>query len=74
MSFALHIMLDQCPIPWENVGSNVTFEYSISGTRLVLPGLPLEGNIISVCTNNGSWCPNPADIVCTQPNQGLFAA
>ena len=64
-------MVDQCPIPWENVGSNVTFEYSISGTRFILS--VLEGNILSVCINNGSWYPNPADIVCTQPNQGLFA-
>lgn len=71
----LHIMVDQCPIPWENINSNVTFEYSISGTRLIynhLSGLSSKEEIISVCTRNGSWYPNPAEIdLCTAPNQGL---
>ena len=69
--------LDQCPIPWEkfNVGSNVTFEYSISGPRLIYnhpSGSSPKGEIISVCASNGSWYPNPAEIdLCTVPNQGL---
>ena len=71
----LHIMLDQCPIPWENVGSNVTFEYSINGTRLIYnhsSGSSPKGEIISVCTSNGSWYPNPAEVdLCTVKNQGL---
>ena len=63
-------IIDQCPIPWENVGSNVRFEYSASGSRLVynyLPGLP-QGEIVSICTGNGTWYPNPAEIVRTQAN------
>ena len=73
------IYIDQCRIPWIAVSSefNVTFEYGISGPRLVyncLSGLPPTGEIVSVCTSNGSWYPNPAEIVCTQPNdEGLFS-
>ena len=69
------IMLDQCPIPWENISSNVTFEYSISGPRLIynhFSGLSPKGEIVSVCTSNGSWYPNPAEIdLCIVLNQGL---
>ena len=68
-------IIDQCPIPWENVGSNVSFEYSTSGPRLVcnyLPGVVSpQGEIVSICTGNGTWYPNPAEIVCTQANEGL---
>ena len=68
-------IIDQCPILWENVGSNVSFDYSSSGPRLAivcnnLPGLPVspQGEIVSMCTGNGTWYPNPAEIVCTQAN------
>ena len=70
-------IIDQCPVPWENVSSefDLTFEYSISGPRLVcnyLSGLPPKGEIVSVCIKSGSWYPDLAEIVCTQPNnEGL---
>jgi hypothetical protein len=56
----------------------VTYVYSISGPKLIydpeLSELSPKVEIVSVCTSNGSWHPNPTGVVCTQlPNQGLSA-
>ena len=63
-----------CPIPWARVNSNIIFKYDSSGPQLVyrcLPRLQPQEEIISVCTSNGTWYPNPADIVCTFANEGI---
>ena len=50
--------IDQCPIPWENVSSNVTFAYSVNESSHYLAELSPQGEIVSVCTSNGIWYPN----------------
>ena len=57
----------QCLVPWTNISSNISFMHRV-GPQLVyqcLPGLQPHGEMVSVCTSNGTWYPNPADIVCT---------
>jgi hypothetical protein len=45
----------------------VSFEYSVTvdGSQLVYSFLPGLQKIASVCTRNGTWYPNPANITCT---------
>ena len=61
------MVIDQCPIPWANMSLNniISFEYDADGPRLVCNN---REDIASICTNNGSWYPNPAEIICTQLN------
>ena len=63
-------------LPWSNINSaNVSFEYrlNVGGPQLVyscFPGFQHQGEIASVCTNDGTWYPNPAEIVCAIASNG----
>ena len=65
------MIIDQCPIPWVNMSSNISFEYRTDGPQLVCNNREDITSII-LCTSNGSWYPNPAEIICTQFNEGLL--
>ena len=53
--FITFMYVDQCPTLWaNNMSLNVSFEYNVGGPQLVCKYLSPQGEIVLICTNNGS--------------------
>ena len=67
------MLIGQCALP--SIGRNVTikgYSYGVEGTQILYfcePGFVPRDEVLSNCTNDGKWSPDPSLHVCTGKKQ-----